>query len=69
MLEVENVHIFYQSDEILHIFVEPFILFSKRKQLCMQLMDKSFSPFKAMLTFYFDTWHQKWVIMNSQVQS
>ena len=25
MLEVENLHIFHQSDEILHIFVEPFI--------------------------------------------
>ena len=25
MLKVEYFHIFYQSDEILHIFVEPFI--------------------------------------------
>ena len=25
MLKVENLHFFHQSDEILHIFMEPFI--------------------------------------------
>ena len=38
MLKVENLHIFHQSDEILHIFMEPFICKDAFIYVCIEVI-------------------------------